>query len=126
MSRRRDTEGAPAPGELELVRSFLSVHDHRGSEPMSLPPSPASLYEFFVEHGLIDPDEPVSERPLRPAPLVHAAFPRKVEGVNGAPGAAADLSVIDETAREAGLELHFDPEGPPRIEPTAPGVAGAL
>jgi hypothetical protein len=123
MGRRRDTEGTPAPGELELVRSFLSVHDHRGSEPKSLPPSPASLREFFVEQGLIDPDEPVSERSLRSASLVHTALHRKVEGRNGA---AVELSVIDEAARDAGLELHFDPEGPPRIEPTAPGVAGAV
>ncbi|MGH2651720.1 MAG: CGNR zinc finger domain-containing protein [Actinomycetota bacterium] len=126
MARRRDTEGTPAPGELELVRSFLSVHDHRGSEPMSLPPSPASLREFFVEHGLIDPDEPVSDRSLRTASLVHTALHRKVEGRNGAARTAAELSVIDEAAREAGLELHFDSEGPPRIEPTAPGVEGAL
>jgi hypothetical protein len=123
MGRRRDTEGTPAPGELELVRSFLCVHDHRGSEPKSLPPSPASLREFFVEQGLIDPDEPVSERSLRSASLVHTALHRKVEGRNGA---AAELSVIDEAARDAGLELHFDSEGPPRIEPTAPGVAGAV
>lgn len=126
MARRRDTEGAPAPGELELVRSFLSVHDHRGFEPKNLPPSPATLREFFVEQGLIDPEEPVSDRSLRSASLVHMALHGKVEGRNGAARTAAELSVIDEAAREAGLELHFHPEGPPRIEPTAPGVAGAL
>jgi predicted RNA-binding Zn ribbon-like protein len=126
MARRRDTEGSPAPGELELVRSFLSVHDHRGSEPTSPPPSPASLREFFVEHGLIDPDELVSERALRSASLVHAALHRKVEGRSGAARTAAELSVIDEAARDAGLELRFDPEGPPRIESTAPGLAGTL
>jgi predicted RNA-binding Zn ribbon-like protein len=126
MTRRRDTEGTPAPGELELVRSFLSVHDHRGSDPMSLPPSPASLREFFVEEGLIDREEPVSEQSLRSASMVHTALHRKVEGRNGAAGTAAEMSVIDEAAREAGLELHFETEGPPRIEPTAPGVAGAL
>jgi hypothetical protein len=125
MARRRDTEGTPAPGELELVRCFLSVHDHRGSEPMSLPPSQASLREFFVEYGLIEPDEPVSERSLRSASLVHTALHRKVEGWNGA-APTAELSVIDEAAREAGLELHFGSEGPPRIEPTTRGVAGAL
>src|SRR6266511_2854279 len=85
MERRRDTDiSPPAPGELELVRSFLSVHDHLGSDPMSLPPSHASLREFFVEHGLIDPDELVSERSLRSASLVHAALHRKVEGLTGA------------------------------------------
>jgi predicted RNA-binding Zn ribbon-like protein len=127
MERRRDTDiSPPAPGELELVRSFLSVHDHLGSDPMNLPPSHASLRGFFVEHGVIDPDEPASERSLRSASLVYAALHRKVEGRPGAEPTAAELSVIDEAAREAGLELHFGSEGPPRIEPTAPGVAGAL
>ncbi len=93
---------------------------------MSLPPSPASLRKFFVEEGLIDPETPVSERSLRSASLVHAALHRKVEGRNGAARSAAELSVIDEAAREAGLELHFDSEGPPRIEPTVPGLAGGL
>jgi CGNR zinc finger protein/putative stress-induced transcription regulator len=124
MERRRDTDTSPsAPGELELVRSFLSVHDHQGADPMSLPPSRGSLREFFVEHGLIDPDEPLSERSLRSASLVHAALHRKVEG---AEPTAAELAVVDEAAREAGLELRFGSEGPPRIEPTAGGVAGAL
>ena len=81
MERRPDTDiSSPAPGELELVRSFVSVHDHLGSDPMNLPPSHASLRGFFVEHGLIDRDEPVSERSLRSASLVRAAMHRKVEG----------------------------------------------
>ncbi|TMK30942.1 MAG: hypothetical protein E6G61_04895 [Actinobacteria bacterium] len=124
VQRRRDTDTSPpAPVELELVRSFLSVHDHLGADPMSLPPSHESLREFLVEHGLIDPDEPVSKRSLRSASLVHAALHRKVEG---AEPTAAELAVVDEAAREAGLELRFGSEGPPRIEPTARGVAGAL
>src|SRR5881409_3443869 len=124
VQRRRDTDTSPpAPGELELVRSFLSVHDHLGADPMSLPPCHESLREFLVEHGLIDPDEPVTERSLRSASLVHSALHRKVAG---AEPTASELSVIDEAAREAGLELRFGSEGPPRIEPTARGVAGAL
>ena len=102
------------------------MHDHLGSDPMNLPPSHASLRGFFVEHGVIDPDEPASERSLRSASLVYAALHRKVEGRTGDEPTAAELSVIDEAAREAGLELHFGSEGPPRIEPTAPGVAGAM
>jgi len=124
MERRRDTDTTPpAPGDLELVRSFLSVHDHLGADPMSLPPSHGSLREFFVEHRLIDPDEPVRERSLRSASLVHSALHRKVAG---AEPTASELSIIDQAAREAGLELRFCSDGPPRIEPTARGVAGAL
>jgi predicted RNA-binding Zn ribbon-like protein len=127
MERRRDTDGSPsAPGELELVRSFLSLHDHMGTDPMSLPPSPVSLREFFVERGLIGPGEPMAEEELRSAFGVHQALHRKVEARTGPAPTPAELSVIDKAAREARLELHFGSEGPPRIQPTAPGLVGAI
>jgi predicted RNA-binding Zn ribbon-like protein len=127
MERRRDTDSSPpAPGELELVRSFLSLHDHLGADPMSMPPSHASLREFFVKQGLIGADEPMAEKELRSAFGVHQALHRKVESRTGRATTAAELSVIDQAAREARLELHFGSEGPPRIQPTAAGLAGAL
>jgi len=127
MERRRETDSSPpAPGELELVRGFLSLHYHLGTDPLSLPPSPASLREFFVEHGLIGPQEPVAEQELGSAFRVHQALHRKVEARTGPAPTVAELSVIDRAAREARLELHFGSQGPPRIEATAPGLAGAL
>jgi predicted RNA-binding Zn ribbon-like protein len=127
MERRRDTDtSAPAPGELELVRSFLSQHDHLGTDPMSLPPSLASLREFFVERGLIGADEPVADEELRSAFRVHQALHGKVEARSGPAPTAAELSVVDQAAREARLELHFGSEERPRIEATATGLSGAL
>jgi hypothetical protein len=127
MERRRDTDtSAPAPGELELVRSFLSLHDHLGTDPMSLPPSHTSLREFFVERGLIGPDEPMAEKELRSAFGVHQALHRKVEAGTGPAPTAAKLAVMDQAAREARFELHFGSDGPPRIQPTASGLAGAV
>jgi predicted RNA-binding Zn ribbon-like protein len=127
MERRRDTDSSPpTSGELELVRSFLSLHDHLGTDPMSLPPSPASLREFFVERGLIAPDEPIAEEELASAFAVHQALHRKVEARTGPAPTAAELSVIEQAAREARLELRFGSEVPPGIQPTAPGLPGAL
>jgi hypothetical protein len=127
MERRRDTDSSsPAPGELELVRSFLSLHDHLGTDPMSFPPSHTSLREFFVERGLIGPDESIAEKELRSAFDVHQALHGKVEARSGPAPTAAELSVIDQAAREARLELHFGSDRPPRIQPTASGLAGAV
>jgi len=120
--RRRDVDSTPpAPGDLELVRSSLSVHDHQGDDKMSLPPSSESLREFFVERGLLLPDEPADPGELRTALRVHQALHRTVLG-----GDARDTVTVDEAAREAGLELRFSAEAPPRIEPRAGGVLGAL
>lgn len=127
QERRRDVDRTPpAPGDLELVRSFLSVHDHEGDDEMSLPPSSGSLREFFVERGLLPPDEPAHPGELRTAVRVHQALHRMVLGGDGRGSDARDTLTVDEAAREAGLELRFAAQAPPRIEPRAGGVLGAL
>ena len=93
---------------------------------MSLPPSHTSLRQFFVERGLIGPDEPIVEKELSSAFGVHQALHGKVEARSGPAPTAAELVVIDQAAREARFELHFGSDGPPRIQPTAPGLAGAV
>ncbi len=126
MERRRDPDDSPpAPGELELVRSFLSLHDHVGDDPVSLPPSLASLEEFLREHALIGGDERATEAELREGFRVHQALHRKVPGSSASFG-PADQGVIEDAARAAGLELRFSPNEPPHLQATAPGVRGAL
>lgn len=45
-----DTETAGAPGELELVRSFVNTYDHEtGAEDLA---SPAALSSWLAEHRL--------------------------------------------------------------------------
>ena len=127
QERRRDVDRTPpAPGNLELVRSFLSVHDHEGDNEMSLPPSPESLREFFVERGLLASDEPADAGELRTALRVHQAFHRMVLGGDARSGDARDALTVDEAARETGLELRFGAGASPMIEPRAGGVLGAL
>jgi predicted RNA-binding Zn ribbon-like protein len=127
MERRRDLDTtAPAPGDLELVRSFLSVHDHVGDDPISLPPSHASLRDFFLERGLLSSGQQLSESDLETAFAVHLALHRRVEAGSGGAVTPAELSVIDEAARAARLELRFGAAGPPQIVPTASGLPGAL
>jgi predicted RNA-binding Zn ribbon-like protein len=129
VERRRDPDRTPrAPGDMELVRGFLSLHDHQGDDPRSLPPSPATLREFFVERGLMGRGEPASEEQLDEAFAVHQALHRRIATTTQStqptepPG---DRSVIDRAASAAGLQFRFVAGGP-RIEPTAGGVPGAI
>jgi len=125
--RRRVVDNSPpAPGDVELVRSFLSLHDHEGDDERSLPPSHRSLREFFVERGLLRLDDPAGPDELETAFVLHRSLHRKVPDNADAPFSSEDAAVIEESARAARLELRFEPDGPPRIEPMATGVPGAL
>src|SRR6266540_4808560 len=48
-------ETPPAPGELELVRGFLSLHDHERGNPDALSPAPESLRWWLASNRLIPP-----------------------------------------------------------------------
>ncbi len=43
-----------APGDLELVRSFVSLHDHSPGARDSLPPSAATIEAWLHGHGLLE------------------------------------------------------------------------
>jgi len=55
---------APAPGELELLRSFLSLHDHAEGTTRSLPPSRDSTRDWFSDHGLVAPESRLPGTPV--------------------------------------------------------------
>ena len=55
----------PAPGDLELVRGFLSLHDHLEGTRDSLPPSLDTVEWWFREHGLLTVDQTPDEADLR-------------------------------------------------------------
>jgi hypothetical protein len=126
MERRRDPDDSTAaPGDLELVRSFLSLHDHVGDDMASLPPSTRSLEEFLRERGLIGVDELATEEELEEGLRVHQALHRKVRGA-AVPFGPSDQRVAEAAARAAGLELSFAPDETPHLMATARGVRGAL
>ncbi|MFB3737981.1 MAG: CGNR zinc finger domain-containing protein [Candidatus Velamenicoccus archaeovorus] len=125
MTRATHPDLTPsAPGSLELVRSFLSLHDHEGDPEVSLPPSSRTVRAFLVDRGLLGPQERAGEAQLAWARRVHAALHRIVEaGPEAAP--PGDVREIERAAREAGLRPRFDGH-PPGLEPTRGGVAGAI
>ena len=57
----RGDEASPAPGDLELVRGFISLHDHERTGSVSLAPSVETLAWFLRTNGLL----PARNRGLR-------------------------------------------------------------
>ncbi len=117
-----------APGELELVRSFLSLHEHaRGVGTSSLPPTPPAMRWWLTRHNLVGPGEDPSDEELDGALELLEALRQTI--LAPADGRRVDdlaVRTIDAAARDAGLELRFGSDGPPSIQPAAGGVRGAL
>jgi len=116
---RRDS--APAPGQLELVRSFLSLHDHSASDGSTLQPGPSALAWWLRGQELIAPDVDVSTQDLTWALEVRDALFDKVRENMGAD---TDAYVrLNEAAAETGLRPRFDETG---LTPAAGGVRDAI
>jgi predicted RNA-binding Zn ribbon-like protein len=116
-------ESTPAPGELELVRSFISLHDHSASDGSTMHPGPATLGWWLRAKDLIPASLDVSEEDFAWALGIRDALVEKVrENMGGRPNAGADLQLND-AAAETGLRPRFDR---PRLVPTADGVRGVI
>jgi predicted RNA-binding Zn ribbon-like protein len=115
---------APAPGRLRLVQRFVNTNDlEDGPE---LLPDAAALGAWLREAGLLSPAETVDagdyaravelREAIRDLAAAHA-------GLSSDPGAA---DVVNATALRAGLRPVLDDPVSTRLEPSAPGVDGAL
>jgi len=113
----------PAPGDLELVRSFMSVHDHVYGTKDSLPPSPETIGWWLEHWGLIATDEPPTEEDLLWVSEVLEALRTRVGENRGVARDTHAIKTLDEAARDAGLSVRFGDE---RLQPTVPGVRGAI
>lgn len=116
-------ESTPAPGELELVRAFLSLHDHSAIDGSTLQPGPGALAWWLREEGLMPAGIGVSEEDFSWALGIRDALVEKVrENMGAAADADADAR-LNEAAAETGLRPRFDD---PRLVPTVDGVRGAI
>jgi predicted RNA-binding Zn ribbon-like protein len=125
VHRDREDPG-PAPGELELVRSFLSLHDHSASNGSTLRPGPATIAWWLRAEGLVPTgvDAPeVSEADFDWAIGIRDALVEKVRENMGAPADAEAEVRLNAAADETGLRPRF---GDARVIPTADGVRGAI
>ena len=115
-----------APGELELVRSFLSLHEH-GVGTSTLPPTAPAMRWWLRRHDLVDPGDDPPDEELRDAlELLEALRATVLASEVGHRVDDVAVRTIDAAARDAGLELRFGSDGPASIQPAAGGVRGAL
>lgn len=116
----------PAPGDLELVRSFVSLHEHEAGSLDSQPPSLGFVERWLRSNRLIDDDEPAVQDDLAWTAGVLEDLRVRVFQNGGRPADPAAVERLNAAAREAGLEVQFGNGGRSRFEARAKGVRGAI
>ena len=112
-----------APGDLELVRSFLALHEHHPDDPTSFPPSHGTLARWFRDASLLSPRARARQDDLGWADSVREDLRSLVGAQTGSPGHRAAIARLDAAAGAASVTLRF---GPTDLHPTAAGVHGAV
>ena len=113
----------PAPGELELVRAFLSLHDHVPVTEDSLPPTRATIEWWLRNRGLLGTDAEASDEDLDWAAEILEALRERVFENMGAEPDPATIATLDAAAADVGLAPRFGAEG---LVPRTGGVRGAI
>jgi predicted RNA-binding Zn ribbon-like protein len=114
----------PAPGDLELVRTFINTWD--ADEDVENLPGPAELHDWLVQHDLLAAREAVTDADHRHAIEVREAL-RAVLLANAGIDLDPDaVPVLDAAARRARLGVRFGDDGQVHTAPEAEGVAGAM
>jgi predicted RNA-binding Zn ribbon-like protein len=117
------THDETAPGELELVRTFINTRDLLPAPSKDQVATPAMLRAWFVDRGLADADAPVDVDALVRAHEVREAL-RALIGAGDAPDPNV-VARLQQAAERAPLRVRFD-RGFARLEPDDRGVDGAL
>jgi len=118
-------DGTPAaPGDLEVVRAFVSLHDHTAGSDDGLPPSAATI-EAWLRSSTLLGDEPVSDEDLRWAIDVHGALRTRVVANPATTHAVEADRVLDDAVARTGLTPRFGAAGA-ALEPTRTGIRRAI
>ena len=120
-----ESTSPPAPGDLELLQRFTNLHVHRPHDVSTDPPAEV-IREFFVERGLLTPNERFTDKDRETFLALRDAIRRLIEPDDDAPLAAEDAQVIDRIGLAAGLHPHFHATHAPTLEPKGKGVAAAF
>jgi predicted RNA-binding Zn ribbon-like protein len=121
-----ESDIVPRGGDVEVIRAFLSLHEHRPGRADDLPPSPVTLGWFLRRHGLIGPRERMDAAGLKRVRDVLEALRARVHENTGEPRDPRAAAVLDRAARDAGLEVRFTGEAGPRLDSGKKGVEGAI
>lgn len=106
---------SPAPGDLELVRSAMALHDHEPGNPVSIPASTQSLVWWLRTHELLRPNERAAKADLGWALDVITSMRSTVDRVDP-PGGRRAHERLNEAARQVDLRPRFGSRFGPRTE----------
>jgi predicted RNA-binding Zn ribbon-like protein len=115
-----------APDDLELVRGFLSLHDHERDNPEGMPPSLESLRWWLGARELLEPEDRVRDQDLAWALRVRDALTAKVRESSGEPRDEEATALLNRAADETGLRVCFGCTDGDPIHVEATGVRGAI
>jgi predicted RNA-binding Zn ribbon-like protein len=121
---RDETE--PAPEDLELLRAFLSLHDHEPGNADSLAPDTDSLRWWLETAGQLSPADRVTDEDLRWALEVRAALVQKVRENMDEPRDADAIELLNRAAERTGLRPCFGCPDDRPIHVDEGGVVGAV
>jgi predicted RNA-binding Zn ribbon-like protein len=124
VHEKNGTSGAP--GDLELVRAFLSLHDHEERSVDSLPPSLESLRWWLGSKALVEEGDPIKDQDLAWALRVRDALTAKVQENMGEPRNVTATEFLNRAAEETGLRVCFGCGDDTPIHVDATGVRGAI
>ena len=114
----------PAPGDLELVRSFINTWD--AEDDVESLGGPAELRDWLAEHELLEGDARVTAADHRHALQVREALRATLMANAGLDLDPTAGRTLDEASRKAKLGVRFDDHGHVHTAPEAGGVNGAL
>ena len=113
-----------APGDLELVRSFVNTLDREtGVDQLS---EPVSLHRWLVEKRLLELGAPATELAVQRTTAVREAIRALLVSNNGGELDPDAVATLEAAARWGRLTVVFDGRGRIAVEPGRPGVAGAV
>jgi predicted RNA-binding Zn ribbon-like protein len=120
------TTGRTAPEPLLLVQEFVNtLHMEPNGTDLEELTDPGALRAWLSEHGLMGPDETVSEGDLRRAIDVREGLRALLMAKNGLPLDETKVERLDRAASRAGMRVRFADEDP-RLVPDCAGVDGAI
>ena len=116
----------PAPGVLEIVRSFVNTYD--ADELTEDLGSPDELVGWLAGHELLGDAGPqrATAADLRRAIELREALRAHLRAHHGDPLRAGAAEVLDAAARRARLTVRFTGPDETALQPEASGVDGAL
>jgi len=113
----------PAPGEMEILRSFLNTA-RVGAEKQEDLPSVESLSRWLATQGLLSGDVSVTEDDWRRVHGLRSALWELL--VRGRTTTEEKVAQLERAAEGVSFRVAFDADGAHRFEPVAEGVSAAL